>query len=106
MQVTFATHRLVADFTKQFKPLFSGKTLIVVDLNTYMTRVTRLDCEKVAQNIAQTIFCQNLYITGAVEKRSPDTRVTSVIFKPLPKENNHPLGEFSPNLVTLYMTFC
>jgi hypothetical protein len=64
--------------------------------------VTRLDCEKVAQNIAQPVFfCQNLYITGAVENRSPDPRATSVIFKPLPKVNNRPLSENSPNLVTL-----
>jgi hypothetical protein len=27
--------------------------------------------------------------------------VTSANFKPLTKVNNHPLGEFSPNLVTL-----
>jgi hypothetical protein len=29
---------------------------------------------------------------------------TSVIFKKLPKENNHPIGESSPNLVTLPRT--
>jgi hypothetical protein len=28
-------------------------------------------------------------------------KVAFVIFKKLPKVNNHPLGEFSPNLVTL-----
>jgi hypothetical protein len=27
--------------------------------------------------------------------------ITSVLFKKLPKENNHPTGENSPNLVTL-----
>jgi hypothetical protein len=31
---------------------------------------------------------------------------TSVIFKPMPKVNNHPLGENSPNLVTLFAAEC
>jgi hypothetical protein len=34
-------------------------------------------------------------------KSSPRISATSVIFKPLPKENNIPIRENSPNLVTL-----
>jgi hypothetical protein len=36
-----------------------------------------------------------------VEKSSPNIWSTPVIFKKLPKENNHPMGENSPNPVTL-----
>jgi hypothetical protein len=39
-----------------------------------------------------------------VEKSSPKICATSVIFKTLPKENNPPLGENSPKLVTLIVT--
>jgi hypothetical protein len=35
------------------------------------------------------------------EKSSPEMCATLVIFKPLSKVNNHPLGENSPNLVIL-----
>jgi hypothetical protein len=58
-------------------------------------------CEKDAQNVAQAIFCKNLYITGPTEKSSPEICANYVIYKPLPKVNNSPLGENSPNLVTL-----
>jgi hypothetical protein len=34
-------------------------------------------------------------------KSSLKLRAISVIFKKLPKVNNHPMGENSPNLVTL-----
>jgi hypothetical protein len=64
-----------------------------------MRRVTRGVCEKVAQNIAQPIFCQNEYITGTVEKSSPRIYATSVVFNKLAKENNRPVGETSPTLV-------
>jgi hypothetical protein len=63
--------------------------------------VTRGVCEKVAQNVAQPIFCQNEYITGTVEKSSPTICATSVVFNKLAKENNRPVGENLPNLVTL-----
>jgi hypothetical protein len=36
-----------------------------------------------------------------MEKSSPEMCATSVIFKPLTKVNNQPLGKNSPNLVTL-----
>jgi hypothetical protein len=36
-----------------------------------------------------------------MEKRMAKMRTTFVIFRKLPKENNHPFGENSPNLVTL-----
>jgi hypothetical protein len=38
-------------------------------------------------------------------KSGPEIWATFVIFKRLPKENNHPIGENSPNLVTLPVTF-
>jgi hypothetical protein len=40
-------------------------------------------------------------IALTVEKISPHFWATSAIFNKLPKANNHPLGENSPNLVTL-----
>jgi hypothetical protein len=46
-------------------------------------------------------FCPNEYITGTVEKSSPEMCASSGSFKPMPKVNNYPLGENSPNLVTL-----
>jgi hypothetical protein len=46
-------------------------------------------------------FCQNIYITGTVEKIAPPNCATSVIFKPLSKANKRPIGEKSHNLVTL-----
>jgi hypothetical protein len=36
-----------------------------------------------------------------MQQSSPEMRGTSVILKTLTKVNNHPLGENSPNLVTL-----
>jgi hypothetical protein len=56
--------------------------------------------KNIAQKVAQCIFAKlmhNLYHG----KSSPKMWVTSVIFKKLPKVNNYPLGENSPNLVTL-----
>jgi hypothetical protein len=38
-----------------------------------------------------------------VEKSSPNISATSVIFKKLPKENNHKTGKNSPYLVTLHL---
>jgi hypothetical protein len=36
-----------------------------------------------------------------MEKSSPRLLAVSVIFEKPPKVNNHPTGEYSPNLVTL-----
>jgi hypothetical protein len=50
--------------------------------------------------VAQAIFLpnfKNLY----VKKSCPKFEATSVIFKKLSKENNRPMGENSPYLVTL-----
>jgi hypothetical protein len=59
------------------------------------SRVTRWVCEKVDQNVAQPIYCQNLKSIGTVAK------ATIVICNKRAKENNRPVGENSPNLVTL-----
>jgi hypothetical protein len=48
-----------------------------------------------------TIFCQNKYITGA---SSPKILRYFSNFQKLPKVNNRPMGENSPNLVTLLAT--
>jgi hypothetical protein len=40
-----------------------------------------------------------------MDKSSPKFWTTSVFFKKLPKENNRPKGENSPNLVTLSETY-
>jgi hypothetical protein len=90
--------------------------------------VNRLVGEKIAQNIGQPIFGEHLvnhfyhgnkqsdqmslriwrlkYGPNAqpvhtVEKCSPSICATSEIFKKLPKENNRPIVENSPNHVTL-----
>jgi hypothetical protein len=59
-------------------------------------RVTRRVYEKVAQNVAQTIFLDiNMYITFSVGKRSPKIWPTLVIFMRLTKANNdsiRPIG--------------
>jgi hypothetical protein len=47
------------------------------------------------------IFCENEYLTFTVENSTLKFWATSVIFKKLLKVNNHPIGENSPNLVTL-----
>jgi hypothetical protein len=52
---------------------------------------------KIAQNVAQTIFCPNQSITFSAEKMLLQNCSTFEIFK----INNNPIGENSPNLVTL-----
>jgi hypothetical protein len=51
-------------------------------------------------------FCQNMYMLTPIHKKysSPNMSDTSLILKELPKVNNRPLGENSPNLVTLTQT--
>jgi hypothetical protein len=63
-----------------------------------VSRVTRWVCEKVAQNVAQPIICQNFICNWYRGKRSPKICVTSVFFKTLPKIINYPISEKSPNL--------
>jgi hypothetical protein len=60
-------------------------------------RVTGWACENVAQNVAQHKFIHN-WFSG---KSSPKICATSVILKTLPIVNNPPIGENSPNQVTL-----
>jgi uncharacterized Fe-S radical SAM superfamily protein PflX len=57
-------------------------------------------CEKISQNVAQPIFCQNYYIRLCSNfcKKLPKILATSVILE-LPREN----GRKSPNLVTLFV---
>jgi hypothetical protein len=68
------------------------------------TRVTRCVCEKVAQNVAQSIFCENYYKTFTVEKVSQLFGLLQSFSQNVPKENSHPRGENSPNMVTLINT--
>jgi hypothetical protein len=58
---------------------------------------------KITQNVAQPDFWQNKCLTYTFpgEKSSPKIWATSIFIKKLPKINNHPMGENSPNLVTL-----
>jgi hypothetical protein len=48
-------------------------------------------------------FLKNNLLSFTVNKSSPIIWATSVIFKRLSKVNNHPIGEKSPNLVTLQL---
>jgi hypothetical protein len=54
--------------------------------------------KKIAQNVAQPIFCQNEHITCTVEKSSPRNSAAFVVFKKLPKRKR---PSNLPNLVTL-----
>jgi hypothetical protein len=66
-------------------------------------RVTRWVREKISQNVAQPILCQNSCIALTVEKIAPKYGLLTYVccFHKLPKVINHPMGENSPNLVTL-----
>jgi hypothetical protein len=66
---------------------------ITSTLDEFVKKVTKME--------PNPFFAQNKYITGTVEIRSPKICSTSVILKPLPKDNNRPMGENSHNLVTL-----
>jgi hypothetical protein len=61
--------------------------------------VTGRVCEKIAQNVPQTQFFAQAYPWNKVG--SPSMWDTCAIFKPMPKVNNRPIVENSPNLVTL-----
>jgi hypothetical protein len=52
--------------------------------------------DKIAQNVSKPVFCH--------PKRSPKLWANSSIFTKLSKVSNHPIGENSPNLVTLIDT--
>jgi hypothetical protein len=56
--------------------------------------------------VAQPVYGQDYYITVTAEKIAHEFGLpTSVNFpKNLPKINNHPVGENSPNPVTLALT--
>jgi hypothetical protein len=54
-------------------------------------------CFLITQNVAKHIFSRSYYTICTVEK----TAQFFVIFKKLPNENNRPMGEKSPILVTL-----
>jgi hypothetical protein len=61
--------------------------------------VTEGLCEKIAQNVAQPHFCQNECKTLTVENSGPENAGCFCYFQ---KVNNRPIGENSPNLVTLF----
>jgi hypothetical protein len=60
--------------------------------------------EKVAQNVAQPCFCQNQYTNFAVETSSPKNLSYFCNFQKLLKVSTRPIGENSPNLVTMLVT--
>jgi hypothetical protein len=68
-----------------------------------LDRVTRWVCEKMAQNLAQSILYQNKNITFTVEKYRVKMWATSVIhiIENWPKVNCYSMFQNSPNLVTL-----
>jgi hypothetical protein len=64
--------------------------------------MTRCVFEKVAQNVAKSIFVKiTTYISVTVEKSSPIIWATSVILTKTTQGEQSPIGENSPNLVTL-----
>jgi hypothetical protein len=68
----------------------------------FFFRVTRYDCEKVAQNKAQPYFTKLIYNVYLRNKGVQNFGLhTSVIFTKLPTINNQLLSKKTPNLVTL-----
>jgi hypothetical protein len=63
--------------------------------------VTGCVCEKIAQNVVQPILRKNYCITLTTEKSSQEIWASFETFKNLPEVSYLPLGENSPNLVTL-----
>jgi hypothetical protein len=57
--------------------------------------------EKIAQNVAKHIYCQNQYFLSTGEKISPIICATSKMFSKQAKVSNRPMGECSPNLVSI-----
>jgi hypothetical protein len=72
---------------------------------TVESGVTRWVCEKIAQNLARPIFCQNYYTVIAGVRSSSKLWATFAIFLKTTKENNRPIGENSPNLVNRFPPF-
>jgi hypothetical protein len=66
--------------------------------------VTRLVSEKIAQNVAQYTFFLNQRLTITPDKSSPSNVQLFCNFQKLLKASNRPMGENSPNLVTLVST--
>jgi hypothetical protein len=56
--------------------------------------------KKIAQNVAQPIFKSKLFLTYNVEKEAEGLALL-LYFKKLPKFYNPPIGEISPNPVTM-----
>jgi hypothetical protein len=78
--------------------LFAGRQNVFSIAN----RTTRKVSVKIAKVVPQPTFGQNYYIcVFYCGKAPPNIKATSVFFKELPKVNNRPMGENSPNLVTL-----
>jgi hypothetical protein len=63
--------------------------------------VTRFVCEKVAQNVAQLVFCRNYYTTFTVLMSSLKIWATSLIYKETIQCKQSPNRQNSPNPVTL-----
>jgi hypothetical protein len=84
------------EFLQQSSVLFSA-----ADFVTLLNRVTRWVCEKIAQNGALPIFCQNQCINLRVDKSGPKFGLPLSFSKYMPKVSNRSTGENSPNLVTL-----
>jgi hypothetical protein len=61
-----------------------------------------LDCENIAQNVAQHIFCQHLRVTelNEVNELNLSGLFLYVIFIKLPKANNDPICEYASYPVT------
>jgi hypothetical protein len=61
--------------------------------------------KNIAQSVAQHILLKLMLILNLWKSSQEMWATASVIFKNMPKVNNHPTAENSPNLVTLVMMF-
>jgi hypothetical protein len=84
--------------TLAFFPKVLNYTQTGFDLTT---KVTRCDCEIIVQKLAETVFVK-IYANFFTWKKWPKNfGYFFIFFKKLTQENSYPIGESSPNLVTL-----
>jgi hypothetical protein len=71
--------------------------------SVFLVQGDRMSLWKIAWNVAQHVFCRNLYIVFTAKKSRPKNLGYICIFLNLAKVNSRPSGENSPNLVTLFL---
>jgi hypothetical protein len=90
--------------TQDTHTYFTRGGLLIFVLVKYLSRVTRRVCKKSPKRFPNRFFCQYEYITTDYRETKENILGYFGNFqKKLPKVNTRPIGENSPNLVTLYL---